>query len=188
MGKDFHLMFFEYSQLLPKFSPVQKGILRLQHSLENLNIDISTPSFKNFFRNHLLQLNNSDDLSTTLLTDTSPHPCSTGLVSRITFHFFFFFFPLGTPFFIILFSYLSHSTYWSRVSLLFGIDQYRVSCECELRVGLQEESERIAKRGGRQGAVVCMEMRGWGDAQIDFGAICRTWTDPTYIGRYSCNF
>lgn len=103
MGKDFHLMFFEYSQLLPKFSPVQKGILRLQHSLENLNIDISTPSFKNFFRNHLLQLNNSDDLSTTLLTDTSPHPCSTGLVSRITFHFFLFFFPLEPPFLLFFF-------------------------------------------------------------------------------------
>lgn len=155
---DVFWIFLTSAQIL---STVQKGILRLQHSLENLNIDISTPSFKNFFRNHLLQLNNSDDLSTTLLTDTSPHPCSTGLVSRITFHFFYFFSP-GTPFFIILFSYLSHSTYWSWVSLLFGIDQYRVSCECELRVGLQEESERIAKRGGRQGAVVCMEMRGWG--------------------------
>lgn len=55
-----------------------------------------------------------------------------------------------------------------------------MSCECELRVGLQEESERIAKRGGRQGAVVCMEMRGWEDVQIDFGAICRTWMDPAY--------
>lgn len=124
-------MFFEYSQLLPKFSqPVQKGI-RLQALLgESEYIDISTPSFfENFFPKTTfsnLTIPMTSQLHFTPILPQHPllnWPCFANYIS----FFLFYFFPLETPPFLLFF----FRTYRIRridpeFSLLFGIDQYRV--------------------------------------------------------------
>lgn len=159
-GKNFHLMFFEYSQLLPKFSRLYKRVF-FKHSLENLNIQIYQrhPFSRTFFPKTTfsnLTIPMTSQLHFTPILPRHPllnWPCFANYIS----FFYLIFFSLGNPlFYYSFFVLIAFDVLIPSFLSFLASTSIEWSCECELRVGLQKESERIAKRGGRQGAVVCV--------------------------------
>lgn len=152
--KDFHLMFFEYSQLLPKFSRLYKRVF-FKHSLENLNIQIYQrhPFSRTFFPKTTfsnLTIPMTSQLHFTPILPRHPllnWPCFANYIS----FFYFIFFPLETPLFyysffvLIAFDVLipSFSPFWHRpVQSGAANVSFESDCKRSQRGLLKEEGGR----------------------------------------------